>query len=320
MVNKVTPDTMLSASRLPAVMGLSKYRTANEELEHSIAALQDIEFEFESKEAMEWGNQLEPLILNEAAARLELSELETDHPEARYHDSLPLCCSLDGTGNGRGQVFTTDPDAGIYVIGQDSITLDGIGALEAKLTAMDAEDIPPLWRGPIQLQAQMDIIQAKWGAICTLYRGTQLRIFLFAPHQATVDRIAQVATDFQRRLDVWSQTGVVDYYPPQEGEQWADTRGPYPVNEETIRLPDGAGQLADRIVACRAAIKESEAAIGEAEKQLKQLMGEATRAIAGGYTIAWPTRSYKAQPSKTVPAKEAYTIRQSTLTIKEAKA
>jgi len=320
MVNKVTPDTMLSASRLPSVMGISKYRTANEELEHSIAALQGIEFEFESKEAMEWGNTLEPIILCEAAARLELSELETEHPTAAYHDSLPLCCSLDGTGNGRGQIITTDPDAGIYVIGQDSITLDGIGVLEAKLTAMDKEEVPPLWRGPIQLQAQMDIIHAKWGAVCTLYRGTELRIFLFAPHQATVDRIAEVAIEFQAKLDAWKQTGAIDYYPPQEGEQWADTRGPYPVNEETIRLPDGAGQLADKIVACRAAIKQSETAITEAEKQLKELMGEATRAIAGGFTISWPTRAYKAQPAKMVAAKEAYTIRQSTLTIKEARA
>ena len=319
MVNKVTPDTMLSASRLPAVMGISKYRTANEELEHSIAALQDIEFEFETKEAMEWGNQLEPLILHEAAFRLELSDLETEHPEARYHDSLPLCCSLDGTGDGRGQVFTTDPEAGIYVIGQDSITLEGVGALEAKLTAMDVEDVPPLWRGPIQLQAQMDIIHAKWGAICTLYRGTQLRIFLFAPHQGTVDRIAEIATDFQRRLDVWKQTGVVDYYPPQEGEHWPDTRGQYPVNEETMRMPDNAGVLVEKILACRAEIKQAESAITDAEKTLKEIMGQNTRAIAGEYTISWPTRSYQAQPAKTVPAKEAYTIRLANLAIKKAK-
>ena len=33
MVSKVTPDTMMSASRLTAVMGLSKYRTPNDELE-----------------------------------------------------------------------------------------------------------------------------------------------------------------------------------------------------------------------------------------------------------------------------------------------
>jgi predicted phage-related endonuclease len=319
MVNKVTPDTMLSASRLPSVMGISRYRTPNDELEASIRALQGIEVEFDPNEAMEWGNTLEPVILGEAARRLELVDVVTDHPTARFHESLPLCCSLDGTGDGHGQVIRTDPEAGIYVVGQDSIRLDGIGALEAKLTAMEAEDMPPLWRGPIQLQAQMDIIQAKWGAIATLYKGTEMRVFLFAPHQGTVDRIAQVATEFQAKLDKWKATGEVDYYPPADGEHWPEHRGMYPANEETIRLSDGAGVLANKIMQARAAIKQSEAAISEAEKQIKELMGEATRALAGGYTISWPTRSYKAQPAKMVPAKDAYTIRQSTLTIKELK-
>jgi hypothetical protein len=42
-----------------------------------------------------------------------------------------------------------------------------------------------------------------------------------------------------------------------------------------------------------------------------------TSGIAGEYRISWPTRTYKAQLAKITPAKEAYTIRQSTLTIKE---
>lgn len=317
MVNKVTPDTMLSASRLPAVMGLSKYRTANEELEYSINALRGIEFEFESKEAMEWGNTLEPIILSEAAARLELSELETEHPQAKYHDSLPLCCSLDGTANGRGQIFTTDPDAGIYVIGRDSIQLDGIGALEAKLTAMPGEDVPPLWRGPIQLQAQMDIIKAKWGAIATLYRGTELRIFLFAPHQAAIDQIAEVTKDFQARLDNFSETGEVDYYPPQDGEKWPASRGQYPTEEQAVVLDQHAEQLAKKILSAQRTIKQAEAYKEVAEKELKEILGQATKATAGSYSIAWPTRSYKAQPEKVVAAKEAYTMRQLTLTIKD---
>ncbi|MFZ9244931.1 MAG: YqaJ viral recombinase family protein, partial [Burkholderiaceae bacterium] len=143
MVNKVTPDTMLSASRLPSVMGISKYRTPNDELELSIAAEKGIESDFEGNEAMGWGNQLEPLILREAGARLELADLVTEHSDARFHATLPLCCSLDGTGNGLGRVYTTDPEKGIYVIGQDSITLEGVGAIEAKLTGMDVEDVPP---------------------------------------------------------------------------------------------------------------------------------------------------------------------------------
>lgn len=319
MVNKVTPDTMLSASRLPSVMGLSKYKTPNDELEMSIMAGQGIESEFNSNEAMDWGNQLEPLILREAAARLELADLVTEFPEAKFHATLPLCCSLDGTGNGLGRVYQTDVDKGIYVVGQDSIILDGVGALEAKLTSMDAEDVPPLWRGPIQLQAQMDIIGAKWGAICTLYRGTQLRIFLFAVHQPTVDKIAEVAIDFQRRLDVYKQTGVVDYYPPADGEKWSDKRGPYPVNDDAAELDDSAADLANKIMDTKAAMKDLQMDLDAAETALKAMMGEHQTGIAGQWRISWPTRSYKAQPEKVVPAKDAYTIRQSTLTIKAIK-
>jgi len=39
--------------------------------------------------------------------------------------------------------------------------------------------------------------------------------------------------------------------------------------------------------------------------------------IAGKYKINWGMRNYKAQPEKITPAKEAYSVRQSTLTIKE---
>lgn len=319
MVGKVTPSTMLSASRLPAVMGISRYQTPNDELEASIRALQGIEVEFEAKEAMEWGNAMEPIILTEAAHRLELSDLVIDHPEARFHDSLPLCCSLDGTGDGRGQVIRTDAEAGIYVIGQDSITLDGIGVLEAKLTAMDVEDVPPLWRGVVQLQAQMDIVRAKWGAVCVLYRGTEMRIFLFAPHQATVDRIAQVATDFQRRLDAWKATSTVDYYAPADGEKWTDTRGMYPAIEEPVQLSDEAAVLADQIAYWRGVNKKNEEEITTAEEKLKKIMDKATYGIAGKWQIKWPVRYYQAQPAKTVPAKAAYSIRQSNLSIKEAK-
>lgn len=320
MVNKVTPDTMLSASRLPAVMGISRYQTPNDELEYSIRALQGKEREDISNESMEWGNKMEGMILKEAAARLLLKDLETEHTEALYSDEYPLACSLDGSAVGTGQVIVTDPDQGIYVVGQDSITLDGVGVLEAKLTAMDAEEMPPLWRGPIQLQAQMDILKAKWGAVCTLYRGTQLRIFLFAPHQATVDRIAEVSKDFQSRLENWKETGEISYYPPADGEKWPDSRGMYPKDDDAVTLSAEAERIAEMVLSASNVIKEAEATKARAEDELKKLMGEHTKGAAGRFVIGWPTRSYKAQPEKVVPAKEAYTIRQSTLSIKEAKA
>ena len=317
MVSKVTPDTMLSASRLPAVMGLSRYRSPNEELDYSIRAIRGEEREDIGNEAMAWGNQLEPLILSTAAERLQLTDLVAEHPEARFHAELPLCCSLDGTADGRGQVITSDPDKGIYVVGQDSITLDGVGVLEAKLTAVAPEEMPALYRGPVQLQAQMDIIQAKWGAVCVLYQGTELRVFLFAPHAQTLAGIAQVATEFQAKLEKFRANGEVDYYPPSSSKD-ADRMFPT-ANEEVKQLDSYAEELARLIAGGKKKIKTINEDIEKAETELKTLLGNAARGIAGQFQISWPMRSYSATAQRIVPAKEAYLVRQSTLSIKEIK-
>jgi hypothetical protein len=217
-------------------------------------------------------------------------------------------------------VVVSDPANGIYVIGQDSITLDGMGVIEAKVTSVDPEDAPALYRGPIQLQAQMDIVKATWGCIAVLYKASELRLFLFAMHQPTLDRIAAATIDFQSRLDNWKETGSVDYYPPASGERWPDTRGLYPADDNVITLDSTeAVELAERIANNKLNLKITEQDIASDEERLKELMGTNTKAIAGGFTINWPVRSYKAQPEKVVPAKEAYSIRQSTLTIKETK-
>jgi predicted phage-related endonuclease len=318
MAGKKTPDTMLSCSRLPAVMGLSKYSTPNDELELSIRALKGEERENKQNESMAWGDRLEAVILVEAAKRLQLADLQTEHTVAMYHDELQLCCSLDGTGDGRGQVIRTDVDAGIFVIGQESITLEGMGVLEAKLTAVSPEDAPALHRGPIQLQGQMDIMQVKWGAVCVLYRGTELRIFLFAPHQQTVDTIAQVTRDFQARLDKFKATGEIDFYPPATSED-ADRMFPVAA-DKVVQLDVEAELLAAKIMDANKRAKDAADDKAAAEKDLKILLGDAKAAVAGKYEIKWPMRSYQAQPQKIVPAKEAYSIRQSTLSVKEVSA
>lgn len=315
MVNKVTPDTLLSASRLPALLGLSKYRSPNDELQYSIRALMGEERENIENEAMDWGNQMEPLILREAAKRLELADLNTDYTSPFYHPTLPLACSLDGYADGRGQRIRTDLEAGIIVVGQEEIELSGYGVLEAKLTSVSPEDMPALYRGPIQLQAQMDIMSAKWGALSVLYQGTTLRVFLFAPHQQTLQTIAQATTEFQAKLDKFKGTGEIDFYPPASSK---DADRMYPdASNETVDLPFEAERLAAEIVAAKLAIEESEQRKSTAEAELKNFLKNATKGVAGRFQISWPMRSYKAQPEKIVPAKEAYTARQSTLAIKE---
>jgi predicted phage-related endonuclease len=285
MVGKVTPDSMLSASRLPAVLGLSKYRTPNDELLVSIDAINGKQPKDISNEAMSWGNTLEPVILNKAAERLQLTDLKLDHPKPFFHPALPLCCSLDGLADGRGQVLRTDPDAGIFVVGQESIELDGYGVLEAKLTSAPPEDIPSLARGPIQLQAQMDIMGFKWGALATLYRGTELRIFLFAPHQNTLDVIKKITLDFQNRLEIWRAENRIDHFPLANSKD-ADTLWPHTSAEQNVlELDDAAAEYMRGIVKAKKKIEEYQDDIDKFETSLKELLGDRTVGRAGGFEV-----------------------------------
>lgn len=317
MSGKLTPDYMMSASRLPALLGLSRYQTPNDELQYSINASKGLPREDKQNEAMSWGDRIERLILLETAKRLELLELSTEFDSAFFHKTLPLACSLDGWAHGRGQKIRTDMDAGIIVVGQDEIMLDGYGVLEAKLTAVSPEEMPALYRGPVQLQAQMDIMQAKWGAVCVLYQGTILRIFLFEPHKQTLETIKTAVLEFQNKIEKYKATGEIDYYPPANSK---DADRMYPAADEAavVNLPSRAEQLADQILAANADIKEAEGKRSEAETELKAMLGQASKGTVGRFEIRWPMRSYKATPEKVVPAKEAYSIRQSTLSIKEA--
>lgn len=319
MVGKVTPDSMLSASRLPAVLGLSKYRTPNDELLVSINAMNGQQRQDITNEAMTWGNQLESIILRQTAERLQLTDMKLDHPKPFFHPTLPLCCSLDGLADGRGQIMRTDPDAGIFVIGQESIELDGYGVLEAKLTSAPPEDLPSLARGPIQLQAQMDIMGFKWGALATLYRGTEMRIFLFAPHQNTLDTIKQITLDFQNRLEIYRAENRIDHFPLANSKD-ADTLWPHTnAEQDAIELDDAAAEYMIGILNAKKKIESYQDDIDKYETALKELLGDRTIGRAGGLEVRWPMRNYQAQPEKVTPAKAAYSKRMSTVQIKELK-
>ena len=316
MAGKLTDDKAMSASRLPGLMGFSKYSTPNDELQFSINAIDGKERPDIGNEAMGWGNTLEPVILIEAAKRLGLNEYDTQIGQAYTHNAVALSCSLDGIGFGLGQEIFTDPDKGIYVVGQDSIILNGPGVLEAKLTKTLPEDVPHLARGPIQLQGQMLITGHKWGAVCVLYQGIELRVFLFAPHHETQKEIIKAVLAFEHKLQTYRESGAIDWYPPETSKEM-DRIYPTAATKEEVELDSTVAELAQVIVNNKAAIRMAEAGIDEAEKKIKEALGQAERGRAGQYVISWPMRNYKAAPERLVPAKEAYSIRQSTLTIKE---
>ena len=318
MAGKLTSDKEMSASRLPGLLGFSKYSTPNDELQFSLNAIDGKERPDIGNEAMGWGNTLEPVILAEAAKRLGLEKFDTDIGQAYSHREIALACSLDGVGFGDGQLIKPDPDKGIYVVGQDSIRLDGPGVLEAKLTKTMPEETPHLARGPIQLQGQMLVTGHKWGAVCVLYQGIELRVFLFGPHFETQKEIVKAVLQFEAKLDKYRRTAEIDWYPPESSKE-LDRIYPSAADKVEVELPSNVGDLAQAIVNNKAAIKAAEAGIDQAEKQIKELLGQAERGRAGQYMSSWPMRSFKAAPERLLPAKEAYSIRQSTLSIREIK-
>ena len=316
MAGKLTDDKAMSASRLPGLLGFSRYSTPNDELQYSINAIDGKERPDIGNEAMGWGNTLEPVILQQAVMRLGITDYDTQIGQAYTHSSIPLSCSLDGVGHGTGQEIFPDPDKGIFVVGQDSIVLDGPGVLEAKLTKTMPEEVPHLARGPIQLQGQMLVTGHKWGAVCVLYQGIELRVFLFARHPETQNAICQAVNVFESKLIKYKETGAINWYPPASSKE-LDRIYPTAASKEEVPLDVQAERFAEQIIAAKSAIKEAEASIDTAEKKIKELLGQAEKGRAGRFVISWPMRNYKAAAERLVPAKPAYSVRQSTLSIKE---
>ena len=121
---------------------------------------------------------------------------------------------------------------------------------------------------------------------------------------------------FEHKLQTYRESGAIDWYSPETSKEM-DRIYPTAASKEEIELDNTVADYAQAIVNNKAAIRAAEAGIDEAEKKIKEALGQAERGRAGQYVISWPMRNYKAQPERLVAAKEAYSIRQSTLTIKD---
>jgi len=318
MVGKLTRNDTLSASRVPMLLGQSPYATPNDLLAEVLAEIEGRPNPnpFNGNEACDWGDALEETILKTAAERLGLKNLETEFDSAFVHDTLPFAASLDGRADGGiGHEVHSDPSRGIYCV-DGPVYVQGLGILESKLTSSRPEERPAPHRGPLQLQGQMIAVngQCTWGAVCVLYQGIELRIFLYQANAAIQSNIIDAIHDFERRkFDI-------DWYPVLTS---SDGNTAYPRVDNgapTLELDgenvDWLGQLINAKDAKRAA----EADIDEAEAALKEHMGshEEASGLIGNqrHIVKWPMRNFKAQPAKTTPAKPSKIMRQSTLTVK----
>lgn len=321
MVGKLTPISELSCSRLPSVMGFSPWKTPNDELAETIDALDGKPPRaWNGNEATRWGDRLEPMILTEVASRLGVM-LETPDKPFRAPDGLALNASLDGIGHPQQEPFAvvTNPELGIYVIGADRVIIDGPGVLESKLTQNAPEDEPAAYRGPIQLQGCMLCTGMTWGAIGVLYRGIELRVFVYPRLQTVIDQITDAVTQFERRKI------ERDWYAPVSTADAAKTWATPSESAPPIELPADAVDLIDDILTAKEIIAAAETTLDAAQAALMEMLGNSVEGIATDsdgtrYRVRWPVRKYKAQPAKTSPAKEAYQVRQKTLDIKTVEA
>ncbi len=319
MVGKLTPNDIMSCSRLPAIMGVSRWSTPNEELARTLDAMAGKDLSYTESEPAFWGNTLEPVILGEMAQRLGLDAWYA--PQTMFSaKGVALNASLDGVGtmlHNVDVIITSNPEKGIYVMGADRIVLSGPGVLESKVTNGPPEDEPALYRGPIQLQGCMLCTGYRWGAIGVLYRGTELRIFVYQREQDVIDAIVEAVHEFERRKQ------GPDWYPPISRSDavaaWAR------VDEDAPAItmePTAVEVIRDRERALEMK-KQAEEIIEAADLVLMEELGNHLEGVATDpdtgetYRIRWPMRSYKAQPEKVVPAKDAYQIRMKSIDIKK---
>jgi len=317
MVGKRTPDDIVTASRIPALMGVSPYDTQNDLLASVLAAVEGKPDPkpFNGNEACDWGDTLEPVIIKTAAERLGLTDLQLEH-DAVFHDTLPFAVSLDGTADGGlGHNVDTDWSKGI-ICPNGPVWVDGTGVLESKLTSSKPEDAPAPHRGPLQLQGQLMATGHTWGAVCVLYGGVELRIFLYQADAAVQSKIMNAIHDFERRkMDV-------DWYPVLTSSDGNTAYSRVDDGAPPLELPEEQADWLGQLVNAKEAKRAAEQDIDEAEAALKEFMGshEQATGVVGNttYTVRWPMRNFKAQPAKTTPAKPARVARQGTLTVKVA--
>jgi len=89
------------------------------------------------------------------------------------------------------------------------------------------------------------------------------------------------------------------------------------INGSIINLDKSLAIYAKQSMECDRVIKEAKQHKEMCMEKLKEAMGNHAHARLKNFNLNWGLINYKAQPEKTIPAKEAYTIRKKTITIKE---
>ena len=309
---KLTPNDMLSGSQIATVMGLNPYQGPNEPLKLAFDAVHGIKPKEIDFEGFHWGNTMEVPIIEEACKRLALEDVKTTFNKAFFNDYAPFAVSLDATVQGDGRIVNSNADLGIQTDGP--VALTGLGIIEAKLTSHEKEVDLPEYRGKVQLQAQMDTLGASWGAVCVLYKGIYLKIFVYARDETMIDAIRSTARDFDRRVKKYKENEETDWFDFTQTKEAIAVFNQAELNTVNIKELEEEVQV----------INELNEEIRERKKQLEMhsalvmgKMGAHQHLVAGRFNVTWGEINYKATMEKIIPAKAARTIRLKTLKVRE---
>jgi len=332
MVGKKSWFTGATASTIPGIAGLVPYENMSRAniLSRAIRAKNgiDVSKEFNpnpaQKLAMECGDLFENVILERCVSKLRLvmPDLEVDF--AIEHADIPLQGSMDGFAfAGEKLRIEHDPDNGIYVMGSNLAEMSGEVVLECKVTRDYPEEEPKLFRGPMQLQALMDIRRAKWGVLCVLYQSTTLRMFIYHRDEGMVKKIRKLTLEFNYRVQ------NEEPYPPVNPEEalilWPQQKTEkFVPHHDIVELPEEAEDEIEEIERATKRIKKWTDIKKEATAKVMAMLEENAYGLYWTekqgekvcYEVSWPTRHYKAQPEKVIPAKAAYDQRLKTLIIR----
>ena len=328
MVGKKTWDYGASCSILPGIAGIVPYENMSRAnlLSKAIRAKdgENVRDEFNpgpaTKMAMELGDLFENVILERCVSTLGLLMPDLTVDYAVQHQEIPLQGSMDGFAFAGDKLrIKNDPANGIYVMGSDLAEMTGKVILECKVTRDYPEEEPKLYRGPMQLQGLMDIEGAKWGVLCVLYQSTTLRMFIYHRDEVMVKEIHKLVKDFDYRVK--NEEPYTPVNPSEAITYWDQEE----INEEVVQLPEESLEHIQLIEMAKDKINywnevkdESTASLMGMLENNKKGVFETTRGnYALTYLVDWPTRHYKGQPQKIIPAKESYSVRQKTLKIRE---
>ena len=311
-LGKLSSDKHASCSGIPVLFGVSPYETKNEYLKSRIDACagQNVRTD-KNNMPIEVGNLLEKPLIEFTAEKLGLTNVETSIKQAVQHLEFPLEGSIDGTAYAQNNILEPDNQL-IYTEDDQDILLDGKGIIEIKTTRQIAEPDgkPPLWRGVLQTKALCAICGYDWGVVSTLHNTNDFKMFLLRRDFAFERELKDIITDFERRIK------EQDWYAPQV---LPDLQIMHPVSEQTeadLNDDDCSFHL-DRITDNKEKIKLLNDEIEKSQIYIQTKMGNAEIGINDRYKVTWGTTTYKPQPEKVVPAKDGYTIRRKTATVKK---